>query len=125
MVVSFSGTGLCHIVLGTYIYMNAETNIDLSAYQWVPVTSFSAMIFVASCGANPIPYVVISEILPENVSIFMISFAVFVWRNFLSNTIYMLQKYSLLFRRFVVLPIRFACVFHGSSHLCWFKFFRI
>lgn len=123
MVVSFAGTGLCHIVLGTYIYMNAETNIDLSAYQWVPVTSFSAMIFIASCGANPIPYVVISEILPENVSIFMISFSAFgrfpIYTNLHTANIF------IIIRRFVVLLIHFACVFHGSSHLCWFKYSHI
>lgn len=68
MVISFTGTALSHLVLGTYIMLNTETTIDLSAYQWVPVASFSALIFIASCGALPIPYVMVSEILPENVS---------------------------------------------------------
>lgn len=68
MVVSFAGTAFSHVVLGTYIYLSMETKVDLTAFQWVPVTSFSAMIFIASCGALPIPYVIVSEILPDKVS---------------------------------------------------------
>lgn len=71
MVVSFAGTALSHLVLGTYIYLSTATDLNLEAFQWVPVTSFSSLIFIASCGALPIPYVVISEILPEKVSIFV------------------------------------------------------
>lgn len=67
MVVSFAGTAFSHIVLGTYIYLSTETNINLDAFQWIPVASFSAMIFIASCGALPIPYVIVSEILPDKV----------------------------------------------------------
>lgn len=70
MVVSFAGTGFSHVVLATYIYLSSTTDINLEAFQWVPVVSFSAMIFIASCGALPIPYVLVAEILPEKVSQF-------------------------------------------------------
>ncbi|XP_031630517.1 facilitated trehalose transporter Tret1-like [Contarinia nasturtii] len=67
MVFSFTGTGISHVVLATYIYLASSTNINLQAFQWVPVASFSAMIFIASCGALPIPYVIVSEILPDKI----------------------------------------------------------
>lgn len=68
MVISFSGAALCHTILATYIYIGSETDIDVKAYNWIPVVSFSAMIFIAACGALPIPYVILSEILPVKVS---------------------------------------------------------
>lgn len=68
MLISFTGTGISHSVLATYIYLGATTDINLDAFQWVPVVSFSSMIFIASCGALPIPYVIVSEILPDKVS---------------------------------------------------------
>lgn len=67
MLFSFAGTGISHTVLATYIYLSANTTVNLDAYQWVPVVSFSAMIFIASCGALPVPYVIVSEILPDKV----------------------------------------------------------
>lgn len=57
------------MALGTYIFLSIETNVNLDVFQWIPVTSFSSMIFIASCGALPIPYVIVSEILPDKVSI--------------------------------------------------------
>lgn len=68
MVISFSGAALCHTILATYIYISSETEIDVKSYNWVPVVAFSAMIFIAACGALPIPYVILSEILPVKVS---------------------------------------------------------
>lgn len=68
MLMSFTGTGISHAILATYIYLSSSTNINLEAFEWVPVVSFSSMIFIASCGALPIPYVIVSEILPDKVS---------------------------------------------------------
>lgn len=70
MVISFAGTGISHTVLATYIFLASNTSINLAAFQWVPVVSFSAMIFIASCGALPVPYVIVAEILPDKVSRF-------------------------------------------------------
>lgn len=69
MVVSFMGTGVAHMILGTYLLLSAITDIDLSTVHWIPVSSFSLMLFIGSCGALPIPFVVLSEILPDKVSI--------------------------------------------------------
>lgn len=69
MVVSFAGTGLSHCILATYILISATTDVDLSSVHWIPVCSFSMMLFIGSCGALPIPYVILSEILPDKVSV--------------------------------------------------------
>lgn len=78
MVVSFMGTGLSHCILATYILLSAVTEIDLSSVHWIPVFSFSMMLFIGSCGALPIPYVILSEILPDKVSITYIPLFIYV-----------------------------------------------
>lgn len=67
MVVSFAGAGVCHAILATYIYVATSTDIDVKSYNWLPVVAFSSMIFIAACGALPIPYVIMGEILPDKV----------------------------------------------------------
>lgn len=67
--VSFGGTAICQAVMATYFYLEKSTDIDVTPYNFVPVVSFSAMIFIIACGALPIPYVIIAEILPDNVSL--------------------------------------------------------
>lgn len=69
MVVSFAGTAICHAILATYVYVGDETSIDVTPFNWLPVVAFSTMIFIAACGAMPIPYVLLGEILPDKVSL--------------------------------------------------------
>lgn len=86
MLMSFTGTGISHAILATYIYLSSATNINLEGFQWVPVVSFSSMIFIASCGALPIPYVIVSEILPDKVSSIHEDFNIFqLWILFHAN----------------------------------------
>lgn len=68
MVTSFAGSAICHTILATYIYVSTQTSVNVEALNWVPVVSFSAMIFIAGCGAIPVPYVIIAEILPDKVN---------------------------------------------------------
>lgn len=69
MVTSFAGSAICHTILATYIYLSTQTSVNLEAFNWVPVVSFSGMIFIAGCGAIPVPYVIIAEILPDKVNL--------------------------------------------------------
>lgn len=68
MVVSFAGTAICHAVFATYVYLKEETTIDVTPFNWVPLVAFATMIFIAACGAMPVPYVLLGEILPDKVS---------------------------------------------------------
>lgn len=66
---SFGGTAICKAVMATYFYLEKSTDVDVTPYNWLPVVSFSAMIFIIAFGALPIPYVILSEILPYSVSL--------------------------------------------------------
>lgn len=68
MVISFGAAGLCHAIMATYTYISTSTDINVQPFTWVPVVAFSSMIFIAACGALPVPYVVMGEILPDKVS---------------------------------------------------------
>lgn len=68
MVTSFAGTAISQVILATYMLLDTCTAFDVQPYNFVPVVSFSAMIFLAACGAIPVPFVVIAEILPDKVS---------------------------------------------------------
>lgn len=74
MVFSFAGCALCQLILATYIFLSNSTDVDVSAFKCIPVVSFSACIFIAACGALPIPFVIIAEILPDKVSLFLFPF---------------------------------------------------
>lgn len=66
MASSFGG-GLSLIGLGAYLYVQQLGGWDLAAWSWVPVVSFSALVFLASCGTIPITYVIMTEVLPTKV----------------------------------------------------------
>lgn len=68
MVTSFAGTAISQVILATYMLLDTCTDFDVQPYNFVPMVSFSAMIFLAACGAIPVPFVVIAEILPDKVS---------------------------------------------------------
>lgn len=65
-----SAVGIClgQIVLGAYAFLKAE-GFDMSAYGWITVASFSFVLFVANWGVLSLPFVVISEIIPNKVDI--------------------------------------------------------
>lgn len=129
MVLSFAATGVCHLILGTYIFLSSNTSIDLQSVQWIPVVSFSLMLFVACCGALPIPFVILSEMLPDKVRTNFKQMNKFYliyhenerrknkWREIIE------LNFSIL-RRFEALVQRFVCVFHGDLHLLWPKVFH-
>lgn len=64
---SCMGTGLSYMVLATFIYLN-NCELDLAHLQWIPVLSFATILFIASIGVLPIPYIILGEILPNKVT---------------------------------------------------------
>lgn len=60
------GTGLSLLVLGLYTYLKS-LGVNVDGLGWIPVVSFGLVLFIASCGVLPLPFVVISEIIPEKV----------------------------------------------------------
>lgn len=66
LIFSSFGGGLSLFGLGTYLYLN-HLGCDLHAVSWVPVLTFSLVVFIASCGTIPITFVIMTEVLPTNV----------------------------------------------------------
>lgn len=71
--VSTIGTALGLITLGTYMMLKSW-HYDVDAFSWIPVASFSFVIFIASWAVLTLPFLVISEVMPENVKDFGVSF---------------------------------------------------
>lgn len=71
LVISSGGSALGLAAMGTYSYMN-KNGYDVSAWNMVPVVSLSFVIFIASIGLIPIPYVIIAEVLPRKVTILLL-----------------------------------------------------
>lgn len=62
------GTGIALFAMGLYAYLK-DLDYDLSALTWIPVVCLSAVVTVSAAGMRPTPYVVASELLPQNVCI--------------------------------------------------------
>lgn len=67
LIISSIGAGLSLLALGTYTYMNS-LGYYVQPFSWIAIASFSSMLFLASCGIIPLPYVILSEIMPHKVS---------------------------------------------------------
>lgn len=66
LIISTSGAFFGLATLGTYSYLN-ESGLDLRAYSWAPLLSFSTFIFISCFGILPLPFIVLTEILPAEV----------------------------------------------------------
>lgn len=66
LLVSGIGAGLSHAITGTYIYMG-KIGYDVSALNLLPVISISFFIFMNANGVLPVPYVLLTEVMPQKV----------------------------------------------------------
>lgn len=72
-VVSSFGTAFGLITLG--IYMMLKTwQFPVERFDWIPIASFSFVIFIANWAILTLPFLVISEIMPKQLKEFGISF---------------------------------------------------
>lgn len=72
-VVSAVGSGIGLSTLGVYMMLKSW-NYDVEFLNWLPVASFSFVIFIASWAVLTLPFLVISEVMPENLKDFGVSF---------------------------------------------------
>lgn len=66
LVISCSSTSAGLSIMGLYSFLDKQ-GYDLQSFNWVPVASLSFVIFIASIGILPLPFVVLAEVLPQNV----------------------------------------------------------
>lgn len=67
LTISASATSIGLAVMGAYSYLD-KLNFDLDHFNWVPVCSLSFVIFIASIGILPLPFIVLAEVLPNKVN---------------------------------------------------------
>lgn len=61
MAISATGTCLGLAALGTYSFFKSS-GADLSTLDWVPLMSFSFVIFISNWGVMTLPFMILSEI---------------------------------------------------------------
>lgn len=61
LIVSSTGTGLGLACMACYTMLGSDEA------QWIPLVAFSSAVFMCSLGVFGLPFVVISEIMPEKV----------------------------------------------------------
>lgn len=66
LTISSSGAAIGLSVMGIYCYLSKH-NVDVSQYNWIPVITLSFVIYISSIGIIPVPYIIISEVLPRRV----------------------------------------------------------
>lgn len=65
LAISSLGASFGYICLGVYTLLSSI--IDVSGYEWIPVVTFSYIMFIISIGLIPIPSLVQTEILPQKI----------------------------------------------------------
>lgn len=116
------GTGLGWICLGSYLFLSRNGYLS-HPLGWIPVVSFSFSIFISCWGIIPLPYVVISELLPDNVRNFIsMVCALTMW-----SSAFVLIKVEILFNfyfstffNFSLNHFRFGILFFKVSALVSF-----
>lgn len=66
MILSTIGSAIFLAVLAGYGHMK-NIGYDVSEFTWIPVTSLSLAIFVASLGIISLPFIISIELLPNKV----------------------------------------------------------
>lgn len=78
---------------------------DVDAFNWIPLASFSFVIFIASLGVLNLPFVVISEVMPDQLKDYGVSFCMTI-------------MWSITFVMVKCLPFLYGIIgFHGSMFL--------
>lgn len=67
LIISSAGAAVACAGLGTFSYLHKQ-QMDLSMYEWVPLVFFSLYIVITCMGILPLPFIILAEILPADVS---------------------------------------------------------
>lgn len=68
LLISSSGAAIALAILGTFSFLKeTNDNLDLDSLNWVPLVSFSFYIFIICVGILPLPFIILTEILPATV----------------------------------------------------------
>lgn len=70
LTISTCGAFVALASLGTFSFLTNELEMDLRTLNWVPLVSFSAFVFISCFGIVPLPFIVLTEILPTKVNMY-------------------------------------------------------
>lgn len=58
-----------HKIPNVILYVFQKQNADLSSWSWLPLLSLAVFIIVFSLGYGPIPWIIMGELVPNNVKV--------------------------------------------------------
>lgn len=99
------------IVLGIYMMLKSW-NINVETVNWIPLVSFSWVMFISLMGIQSLPMAIQSEIMPERIKETAVGFCMTL--NWISAFINM--KYSPL----LIESIGFYCCMYIYAGMCMF-----
>lgn len=67
LLISTAGGCVALLVAATFTLLSRQ-GYDLSSFSFIPVASLSFYLFICAIGLLPVPYVMVSEVLPQRVS---------------------------------------------------------
>lgn len=67
--------GLCLVSLGTYFYLNEQTDVDVSSLGFIPILSLCIFIVSFSLGFGPVPWLMAGEIFAADVKSYLVPVA--------------------------------------------------
>lgn len=106
------------ISFGLHGYLKLSLNVSM--FNWVPIASLSFVIFIASIGLLPLTFIMLSEVLPQQIRSFGVSFCTailwfvaFLLLRFFSTIVALLQLYLCMwiFSGFVFFGMVFVIFF--------------
>lgn len=98
------GVALGQTMLGFYMMIKLW-GVDVTAFNWIPVVSFSVVVFVSMLGILSLPFLCLAELLPEKIKDASVAFCMAISWIFSFITI----KYLPLLNQMIE--------FHGSMFL--------
>lgn len=70
LLISMSGGLVALLVTATFSYLR-EQGFPVSSFSFLPVISISLYVFICAIGLLPVPYIMVSEVLPQRVCIYI------------------------------------------------------
>lgn len=67
LLLSTIGLAVSTLVLGIYFYLNSNTGIDLTYFDWIPIVCLIVYLSLFSIALGVLPFTIMGEIFPPNV----------------------------------------------------------
>lgn len=75
LLLSLVGCFFALVIAGTFCFL-ANREYDVMAFNWIPVVSISLYTSFNSIGILPVPYVMMSEVIPQRVRLALFGFTI-------------------------------------------------